>query len=165
MTALVRVVLDTNVWLDWLVFGDPCVAAIREAHAAGRIEICVTAEGEAELERVLAYERGRHTLAQGAQAACVVCCRALARRIDARAPEAERAKLPVCRDRDDQKFLEATLAAGAEFLVTKDKALLELAPALRRAQGERRGERLPFAIVAPADFTGITRPPAARLRT
>jgi uncharacterized protein len=159
MTA-VRVVLDTNVWLDWLVFGDPCVAAIREAHAAGRIEICVSAEGEAELERVLAYERGRRTLAQGAQAACMARCRSLALRIDAGLAAAERAKLPVCRDRDDQKFLDAALAAGAEFLVTKDKALLELA--LRRARGERA---VPFRIVAPADFAEITKPRAAPLRT
>ena len=142
----VRVVLDTNVWLDWLVFDDPCVAAIRAAHDGGRIEICITTEGEAELERVLAYERGRHTLAPDAQGACMAQCRALARRIDARSAEAARAKLPACRDRDDQKFLEAALAAGADYLITKDRALLELA--LRRAQGERP----PFRIVAPKAF-------------
>lgn len=30
-----RLVLDTNVWLDWLAFGDPSVAAIKSAVAAG----------------------------------------------------------------------------------------------------------------------------------
>ena len=158
---MIRLVLDTNVWLDWLVFDDPSVGPIRAAHAAGRVEICITEAGEDELERVLAYERGRHTLAVETQAACVAQCRSLARRIDASATA--RAKLPVCLDPDDQKFLEAALAAGAEFLVTKDKALLKLAPrpALRRAQGER----VPFRIVTPADFAALTRPRAAPLRT
>ena len=138
MTAKVRLVLDTNVWLDWLVFGDPCVAPIRAAHAAERVEIWMCARGEAELERVLAYERGLRTLAQEAQAACLEACRTLARRIDAIAAEAERARLPICRDPDDQKFLEAALAAGAHYLVTKDRDLLNLA---RRPA--------PFRIVTP----------------
>jgi uncharacterized protein len=149
----VRVILDTNVWLDWLVFADPSVAAIRAAQAEGRIEICITTEGEAELERVLAYERGRRTLPAETQAACLAQCRALARRIDARAAEAGRAKLPACRDRDDQKFLEAAFAAGADYLITKDKALLELGKARARLPA-------PFRIVTPQRFAdGLTPPP------
>jgi len=140
-----RLVLDTNVWLDWLVFGDPGVAPIRAALAAGRIEICIDAACEAELERALGYDLGRLSPGPAAQAACLGECRRIARRIETAAPEAERARLPVCRDRDDQKFLEAALAAGAGILVTKDRALLELAR--RRTRG-----RAPFRILAPADF-------------
>jgi uncharacterized protein len=139
---VIRAVLDTNVWLDWLVFADPCVLAIREAHEAGRLEILITAEGEAELERVLAYERGRHTRDAAAQGACLAECRRLARRIDAALDDARRRTLPLCRDRDDQKFLEAALAAGAGVLVTKDRALLELA------------KRVPFRIVSPEAIAG-----------
>jgi hypothetical protein len=36
-------------------------------------------------------------------------------------------RLPVCTDRDDQKFLEIARDADAQILVTKDKALLKLA--------------------------------------
>jgi predicted nucleic acid-binding protein len=51
---------------------------------------------------------------------------------------------PQCRDPDDQKFLEAALAARADFLVTKDQALLELA------------QRVPqFRILTPAEFGGL----------
>jgi hypothetical protein len=32
----------------------------------------------------------------------------------------------ICRDRDDQKFLDLALLAGAPFLVTRDRALLDL---------------------------------------
>ncbi len=139
-----RLVLDTNVWLDWLVFDDPSIAAIKAAVAANRAEIFIDAACEAELERALGYDLGRKfTLDAHAQGACIAECRRVARRIDSRAAEAERARLPTCRDPDDQKFLEAALAARAEFLVTKDRALLDLA---RRP--------LPFRILTPGGFSG-----------
>jgi predicted nucleic acid-binding protein len=65
----------------------------------------------------------------------------VARRIDSAVTEAERAQLPACRDPDDQKFLEAALASRADFLLTKDRALLDLA---RRVTH--------FRIVAPEAF-------------
>jgi len=140
----VRLVLDTNVWLDWLVFDDPSVAPIRAAVEANRAEVFIDAACEAELERALAYDFGRkRTLDAAGRDACLAECRRVAHRIDAAAPEAERARLPACRDPDDQKFLEAALNSRAEFLVTKDRALLDLA---RRA--------LPFRILTPADFAG-----------
>jgi putative PIN family toxin of toxin-antitoxin system len=138
-----RLVLDTNVWLDWLVFDDPCVAPIRAALAAERIEICIDAACEAELERALGYDLGRLSPDSAAQAACLAECRRIARRIDAPVA-AQCARLPRCRDPDDQMFLEAALAAGAQILVTKDRALLELA---------RSGRPAPFRILAPAEFS------------
>ena len=51
-----RVVLDTNVWLDWLVFNDASVVALKAAQAAQRIEIVRDQPGELELERVLEYK-------------------------------------------------------------------------------------------------------------
>ena len=35
-------------------------------------------------------------------------------------------RLPVCTDKDDQKFLELARDTGASVLITKDKALLKL---------------------------------------
>ena len=137
-----RLVLDTNVWLDWLVFDDPSIAPIKAAVAANSVEIPIDAACEAELERALGYDLGRKfTLDADAQGACIAECRRVARRIESPVPGAGRAKLPACRDRDDQKFLEAALAARAEFLVTKDRALLDLA---RRVTH--------FRIVAPEAF-------------
>jgi len=141
-TNSVRLVLDTNVWLDWLVFDDPSIAPIRAAVEANRAEVFIDAACEAELERALAYDFGRkRTLDAEGRGACLAECRRVAHRIDAAAPEAERARLPACRDPDDQKFLEAALAARAEFLVTKDRALLDLARQVAH-----------FHIVAPEAF-------------
>ena len=139
-----RLVLDTQIWLDWLVFDDPGIRLLRDAVQLGRAEICIDAACEAELERVLAYDLGRHTLAPEAQAAALAQARRLARRIDNALTPAERAGLPRCRDRDDQIFLEAALAARADVLVTKDRALLEL--------NRRRTRALPFRIAKPAEL-------------
>jgi putative PIN family toxin of toxin-antitoxin system len=98
---------------------------------------------EEELARVLARGFAKRTLDAKAQEACIAQCRRLSKRIAANLHDGERRQLPVCRDPDDQKFLEAALAAGASLLVTKDRALLELA---------RRRSRLPFRIVTPQDF-------------
>ena len=134
-----RLVLDTNVWLDWLVFDEPSIAPLKAAVADGRAEILMDPSCEAELARVLAYDLGRHSLEPSAQAACLSECRRIARQLENGTP-ADFARLPRCADPADQIFLEAALAARADFLVTRDRALLELG---------RRGRSLPFRIVTP----------------
>ena len=141
MTAK-RVILDTNIWLDWLVFHDSGISYLKLAVEERRAEIFIDAGCEAELERVLAYDLARHTLDAAAQAACLAECRRIAQRIDAPAPAAERKLLPRCADPDDQKFLELALAARADVLITKDHKLLELA---RRTK--------PFRILNPRKFS------------
>jgi len=140
-----RLVLDTNIWLDWLVFDDPSVVHLRAAIAAGRAQAVIDAAGEAELARVLGYPLGRFTLDEVGQAACLARCRSVALRLDGSgAPAAASVQLPKCSDPDDQKFLELAAACGAAFVVTKDRALLELA-----------GRELPFRIVAPGALDAV----------
>ena len=131
-------VLDTNVWLDWLLFDDPSVAALKAAVKDGRAEIFIDAACEAELERVLAYDLGKHSIDAQQQAACLAECRRVAKRVRNAGPLAN---LPRCPDPDDQMFLEAAAAARADFLVTRDRELLELARS-----------RLPFRVVKPQFF-------------
>src|SRR5437764_780725 len=38
---MLRLVLDTQIWLDWLVFDDPGVRLLRDAVQLGRAEICI----------------------------------------------------------------------------------------------------------------------------
>jgi putative PIN family toxin of toxin-antitoxin system len=135
-----KLVLDTNIWLDWLVFDDPSVAPLRERVERGQAEIFIDEACEAELERVLGYPFQKRFLDGDRQRACLAECRRIARRIVAGA--APKPALPKCGDPDDQKFLEAALAAGADFLVTKDLALIALARAV-----EKRA--LSFRIVRP----------------
>ena len=130
-----RLVLDTNIWLDWLVFDDACVAPIRAAVEAGRARVYIDGACESELARVLAYPLGRTLLDAEAQAACLAECRRVARPRADGAPLA--CVLPPCRDADDQKFLELARDCRADLLVTKDRALLVLA------------RHAPFRIVTP----------------
>jgi uncharacterized protein len=125
------------------VFADSSVVPLRDIVSEGRAQIVIDAACEAELERVLAYDLAKHSLDAAGQLAALTLCRQVARRINAMATEDARAKLPACRDPDDQKFLELALAARAQCLLTKDHALLELA---------RR--RLPFEILRPGALPG-----------
>jgi putative PIN family toxin of toxin-antitoxin system len=124
LLAKLRLVLDTQVWLDWLVFDDPATLPLRALLAADRAEIFIDAACEAELERVLGYPLGRRRLDEGFQKACLAQCRAIAKRVAMNF--SEKGALPLCSDPDDQKLLELALAARADCLVTRDRALLGL---------------------------------------
>ncbi len=137
-----RVVLDTNVWLDWLVFNDAGLAPLQALVDAGKAEIIIDAECDAELVRVLNYPLQKWTLNADAQAACIRQFRSIARNVSTTPP----AGLPACRDPDDQKFLLLAAGAQAWCLITKDRALLKLA---------KSRYRLPFHIVTPADFPAL----------
>lgn len=133
-----RLVLDSNIWLDWLVFADPGTARIRAAVEAGDAEVFIDNACEAELRRVLGYPFRKKILEPAQQEACIAQCLAMCRRIEKTSASS---KLPKCKDPDDQKFLAAALAADADYLVTKDVDLLELS---------RRD--LPFRIVKPDEI-------------
>jgi uncharacterized protein len=139
-----RLVLDTTIWLDWLVFDDPGIRRLRNAVMLGRARIYMDAACDAELVRVLAYDLGRHSIGASAQAAALGEARRLSQRIDVALTIAERAGLPQCRDPDDQKLIELAVAARAAVLVTKDRALLEM--------NRRRTRALPFRICTPGEF-------------
>jgi putative PIN family toxin of toxin-antitoxin system len=125
MTTLV---LDTNVVLDLLVFHDPGVAAIERAIQKADA-VCVTdSECRSELVRVLTYPR--LNLPDAAQQAALTSYDENTRRIsDSVSPYMPR--IPRCSDPDDQKFLELAYRCGADMIVTKDRALLDLAHATR----------------------------------
>jgi putative PIN family toxin of toxin-antitoxin system len=142
-----RLVLDTNVWLDWLVFDDPEVAPMKAAVAAGRAEVVVDDAVVVELTRVLAYSFGPRTLTAEAQSRCMVECGRVAARYAAPEVRVESTRLPVCGDPDDQKFLDLAAACGARYLVTRDRDLLELA--------RHRDPVPPFGIVTPRELRAL----------
>lgn len=125
-----RVVLDTNVCLDLFVFRDPRWAALHEALKKGEIEAVTRDDCRMEWNIVLHYphlkldDNTRVRVATEFDA--LICCH------PPLAIGAEEIKLPICKDRDDQKFLELSRDAQAAVLITKDKALLKLAGKTRR---------------------------------
>jgi putative PIN family toxin of toxin-antitoxin system len=142
-----RLVLDTNVWLDWLVFSDPAMGPIRQAVQDRRAEIVMDQPCEAELERVLAYPIRGSVASVDAQALWMMQARGMVRRLQRNGEEAASRSLPRCRDPDDQKFLELARDGNADFLVTRDKDLLAFA--------RRRYQPLPFCVVTPIQFSEV----------
>lgn len=128
-----KAVIDTNVWLDWLVFDDPSAAALAAARASGALDLPVTASIRAELAAVI--ERPLFGLDPAARAAVLGRFDALALLLPAPAAADLPSQLPICRDPDDRKFVELALACSARFLVSRDKAILKLASRARRWHG------------------------------
>ena len=143
-----RLVLDTNIWLDWLVFDDTGIHRIRQLQEAGHVEILIDAPCEAEFAEVITRKFQKKTLDAQQQAAALAQCRRLTTRIDAQLSPPERARLPQCKDPDDQKFLELAFAGEADVLITKDRALLDIF----RRKKKQVGRTVSFRILTPEEF-------------
>ena len=115
------IVIDTNVLLDLFVFHDPRWAELLAAIESKQVDAITRAECRDEYLAVLRYPHLPLDEAGRAQAAARFD--ALLRLV---APDSKAIRLPVCTDRDDQKFMELARDAGASVLISKDKALLKL---------------------------------------
>ena len=125
-----RIVLDTNVLLDLFVFRDPRWQTLREAMQQGSVQAVTRADCRMEWTLVLAYTKLKLDTAMQEQIKAEFD--ALVTLLDPPLPE-QAIRLPLCRDTDDQKFLELAYAANAAILISKDKALLKLARKTERA--------------------------------
>jgi len=114
----VRIVLDANVLVSG-IFWAGVPSHLLQRWLAGRLEIIASVEIVAEYERVLyevASPRGRTDLARrwvGLIAEHVTL-------IDVRP------RVKLCRDPDDDKYLDCAVQGGAAYLVSGDKDLLSL---------------------------------------
>jgi len=115
------IVIDTNVLLDLFVFHDPRWAELLAALEAGEVEALTRADCRDEYLAVLRYPH--LPLDDDSRAQAAARFDALLRLV---APDSKAIRLPVCTDRDDQKFMELARDAGANILISKDKALLKL---------------------------------------
>jgi putative PIN family toxin of toxin-antitoxin system len=118
----VRVVIDTNVVLDLWLYQDPATPPLRAALGQREVTWLATQVMRDELERVLAYPHIAARLALGQQTADDVLAQ-----FDAHAqlmPVAAKCQF-VCKDPDDQKFLDLAAAHHAQ-LISKDKAVLTM---------------------------------------
>ncbi len=116
-------VLDTHIWLEWLLWRSPRLEPLRVKHAAGQLQILHSSETLAEWRRVLGYPQFAQS-AEQIDALCLdfteltECCELMA--------EDARRRLPQCRDPDDQKFLELSVLGAATWLITRDKKLRKI---------------------------------------
>jgi putative PIN family toxin of toxin-antitoxin system len=119
-----RVVFDTNVLISLYVFADSRFAPMRAQIESGAWLALTNEACFGEFRRVLGYPL--FALTNERQQAALAAYEAHVTHHAAPA-QPELVALPRCKDRDDQKFLELARDAGADWLVTADKALLRLA--------------------------------------
>jgi predicted nucleic acid-binding protein len=131
-----QLVLDTNVVLDWLVFGNPSCKPFVDALVAGRALWLTTADMHDELMHVLA--RGSLAAWQPDLGAITAAHQRWARVIEARStPTPARLR---CTDPDDQKFIDLAAQLSDACLLSRDRAVLKLA---------RRAREAGFVILSP----------------
>jgi predicted nucleic acid-binding protein len=124
-----QAVIDTQVVMDWLVFRDARVSALTAAVSHGQLRW---------IGQPAMLDELRHVLGRGVAAAFepdLVWIEdhfaRLCHMIEADSPPAVRL---TCRDPDDQKFIDLAISQGAQWLFSRDRAVLALAKRAR-AQG------------------------------
>ena len=134
------IVLDTNVVLDWLVFRNPACAALGDALAARTLRWRASAAMRDELAHVLGRGVGQ------AWAPDLAALWAQWERdcVELAAPTFLAPAMRLrCTDADDQMFIDFSLAHGARFLLSRDRAVLTLA---------RRARTFGLTITTPSDW-------------
>lgn len=126
---MIRAVFDTGVVVSALLFRSGPAARVRDTWRSGAVEALVAAPTLDELLRVLAYPKFGLTGAEieSLLAEYVPWSRTV------EIPRKPAVRLPRCRDRGDQVFLELAAAARADVLVSGDRDLLALADRVRFA--------------------------------
>ena len=123
-----RLVLDTNVCLDLFVYRDQRWQRLLQSMENGEVA-CITRE-DCRTEWTLVLEYSRFALDDRAKQSARDEFDRLILMTDTYPPT--EMTLPVCKDRDDQKFLELAATSNAHYLISKDKALLKLARRVRK---------------------------------
>lgn len=114
-------IIDTNIWLDWLVFSNDTLDELKSSHDNGDFEIIYTSKMIDELADVIS--RTQFNLSEQQQKIILQTMSELARRVE----DAPKPLLTIkCQDKDDQVFIDMALAYHVTWLISKDKHLLRL---------------------------------------
>jgi predicted nucleic acid-binding protein len=142
---MVRLILDTNVWLDWLVFEDPRIVPLGRTIEAGAATVLATAPMLGEFAEVIRRPHFGLTPER---------CERLRERqaavVEQHAPAPD-CRLP-CTDAADQMFIDLAVAHRVDWLLSRDKALLRL----RRIAARRFG----LHVGTPEDWRAAAAPSA-----
>jgi putative PIN family toxin of toxin-antitoxin system len=137
-----RVVFDTNVWIDWLYFNDIAVDPLKLLRKDKYLKILIDEQCLAELVIVLKY---KHFYGSEANESHIIeTVKSLCEYVDT--PSLHKPSF-WCKDPDDVKFLNLAGHYRADHLITKDFDLLK-----RKNRRALKGEKITFSIVTPANF-------------
>lgn len=127
MNRAPRVVLDTNVVLSALIFAQGRLTKLRHAWQRSRCRPLASKTTAAELMRALAYPKFALTADEQRELLADYLPYCVAVTIPNKPP-----RTPTCRDPFDVPFLQLAIAGRADYLVTGDRDILELAEVMPR---------------------------------
>ena len=125
----IRLVLDTNVVIDWLAFDDPFMNPLRHGVGDARIQVLTHPPAVEELRRVLAYPQLKLDRTRQQE----IFTRYQAQTTIVAMPDGFSTRqlmlpggFPRCRDRDDEPFLALAYHTKADVLASRDNAVFGL---------------------------------------
>ena len=121
-------VIDTNIWLDLLLFRNPGSNGLANALKHGTVAAIATQEMQDELAEVL---RRPIFLARHSDPSSLLSLMQAWVKI---VPAPDFLAGPACKDKADQKFIDLAVTYPARFLMSKDQAILRLAHRMKPCQ-------------------------------
>jgi uncharacterized protein len=134
------VVIDTNVVLDWLLFGNPAVAPLAAAVESRRARWLASPRMRSELAATLTKTSLKRWNPDSERILTIFDRHV----VPCREPTLPEVLALHCTDPDDQVFIDLALTESTRWLLTRDRALLKLARrAALRGLGIGTPERWP----------------------
>lgn len=132
-----KVVLDSNIFISFLISHKPPISTILDLWRRGELVVCYSVEILDELEKALEYPKIRNLISDSESESLVNGIKTLGILV------IPSESVEVCRDKEDNKYLEACLESNSKFLVSGDEDLL----ALKEFKG--------IKIVSPREFVSL----------
>ena len=120
---MVTFVLDTNIWLDILLFNDPSVKKLSNLIFKKEILVLSCKQCDDEFSRVLKYKN--LGIEKEKQNYMLRTYKEFVKNIDF-VETLNSSNIPKCHDSDDQKFVNLSCINHVDWLLTKDKQILKM---------------------------------------
>jgi putative PIN family toxin of toxin-antitoxin system len=141
MLASTSAVIDTNVVIDWLVFGNADAQALASHITDRRLRWLSTSAMRDELEHVLTRDTLQRWQPQSERV--LQAWDEWSQSVPVPQPGAHGVH---CSDADDQKFIDLAIGMRSTWLITRDRSLLSVA---------RRARRLGVEVLTPCAWRGL----------
>lgn len=115
-----KVVLDSNIFVSFLISHQPPISTILDLWSKGDLTICYSPEILDELETALKYPKIRKLISNSESESLIDAIKVMGILVF------PTKKIEVCRDEKDNKYLEVSLESTSKFLISGDKDLLTL---------------------------------------
>jgi uncharacterized protein len=118
---LIRAILDTHIWLEYLLWESPRLDDLRQWQANRRIVFVIDEPCAFEFSKVLSYPQ--FALPAKRKQALVEQQKLLCDWIPMHVTEQSVLQIPPCKDPNDQKFLQLLVYSNSQYLISRDKKL------------------------------------------